>query len=115
MPIPQQWLDLLSQAHHHIRWQGSRRRCLLTFELNPQQNELQVESANMFAVQGRLTKTSMKRFVQIVQSHCTFFALMPFRGMIVFEMPCQLLSSSELTIARNTPCRQEMLDFGQLQ
>ena len=35
--------------------------------------------------------------------------------MIVFEMTSQFLSSGELTIASDTPCRQKLLYFSQLQ
>jgi len=81
---------------------------------NPQEGKLQVYGANMLAVQLWLTKAAKLGFVPIVQNQCTFFAFMPFRWMIVFEVPGQFLTSGKLPIARNAPGGQEGLDLCQL-
>jgi hypothetical protein len=67
--------------------------------LNPHQDELQVESANMLAMQLWLTNASILWFELIVQFNGTLLTFMPFTGVIVFEMSGQFLTSGKLSIA----------------
>jgi hypothetical protein len=67
--------------------------------LNPHQDELQVESANMLAMQLWLTNASILWFELIVQLNGTLLTFMPFTGVIVFEMSGQFLTSGKLSIA----------------
>ena len=74
---------------------------------NPHQDELQIESTNMFAMQLGLTDASILWFELIVQLNGTLLTFMPFTGVIVFEMSGQLLTSGKLSIAKNAPSGQE--------